>query len=171
MRTGDFTNGAHSQYEAEIKVGASRVPTGKINTMSLICEYGSLKDEVHRLRAWKDTSSLAEVNQRHSKSTDLAARKSLLDGQGHVFCEFKVLHAANAFQAFKGHDADFYVSINLASGQCSLALRRKCSVVTIEGLEGRPCREWVGDSTSGAHPAVLSFSGAIPRNRQSKNKK
>lgn len=96
----------------------------------------------------------AEVNQRYSKSANFAAIKFLLDGQGRVFSDFRVLCAANTCEAFEGHDVDFDDCKKVASGHDSLALRRKSSVMTAEGLEDRHRREWVGELTGGVQTKV-----------------
>lgn len=66
-----------------------------------------------------------EVNQRYSKSANLAAIKFLLNYcEGRVFGGFKVLHTATAYEVVEGHDTGFDDWIQVASGQKSLALRR-----------------------------------------------
>lgn len=96
----------------------------------------------------KDTSRLtaAETNQRYNKSANVAARKLLLlnCSDRHVFGDLKVLHAAISYQVFEGHNVDF-----TGCGHPSLALQRRSSVVSVEGVDDRHCRQWVVDCVSG----------------------
>ena len=96
----------------------------------------------------KDTSphTAAEINQRYSKSANVCARNLFVNvGDRHTFSDFKVIHAAISHEVFQGHGLDFEGWVRAACGQCSPALQRKCSTVTVEGVEDRHYREWVVD--------------------------
>ena len=117
---------------------AARIP--------ILCEYGDFIEGIERLRGMKDTSRLtaAEINQRYSKSANVSARKLLVNGgDRHTFSDFKVMHAAISYELFQGHGLDFEGWVKVACGQCSPALQRKSSTVTVEGFEDRHYRQWV----------------------------
>lgn len=141
----DFKPGTCGPYEAEVKVGT-------VARVLLLCEYDHFIEGLKRLRGMKDTSCLtaAEINQRYSKSANIAARKLLpTDGGRHVFGDLKVLHAAISYRVFKGHGLDFEGWVRVVVGHLSPALQRKSSVIRVEGIEDSHCRQWVGDCSSG----------------------
>ncbi|CAB1102471.1 unnamed protein product [Ectocarpus sp. CCAP 1310/34] len=77
----NFSPGTCGPCESEVKMGA-------LTRVLLLCEYDHFIEGLKRLRGMKDTSCLtaAEINQRYSKSANIAARKLLpTDGGWHVF--------------------------------------------------------------------------------------
>lgn len=141
----DFSPSTRGPYEAEVKMGTW-------TRLLLLCEYDHFIEGLKRLRGMKDTCSLtaAQINQRYSKSANIAARKLLpADGDRRVFGDLKVLHAAISYRVFKGHDLDLVGWVGVVVGHLSPTLQRKSSVIRVEGIEDRHCREWVGDCTSG----------------------
>lgn len=68
----------------------------------------------------KDTSRLtaAEVNQRYSKSANLAVRTLLLNGEGWVFRYFKTLDAAITNEVLEGRGLDLDRWVQAACGHC-----------------------------------------------------
>lgn len=100
----------------------------------------------------KDTSCLtaAETNQRYSKSVNIVARKLLpTDGGRRVFGDLKALHSAISNRIFKGHDLDLVGWARVVMGHLSPALQRKSSLIRVEGVEDRHCRQWVDHRING----------------------
>ncbi|CAN0244763.1 unnamed protein product, partial [Pylaiella littoralis] len=119
----DFSPGARGPCETEVKTGA-------LTRVLLLCEYDHFIEGLKRLRSMKDISCLtaAEINQRCSKSANIAARKLLpADGDHRVFGDLKVLHAAISYRVFKGHDLDLVGWVGVVVGNLSPALQRKSS--------------------------------------------
>lgn len=134
----DFSPSTRGPYESEVMMGT-------VARVLLLCEYNHFIEGLTRLRGMKDTSCLtaAQINQRYSKSANIAARKLLpADGHRRVFGDLKVLHSAISYRVFKGHDLDLVGWVRVVVGNLSPALQRKSSVIRVEGVEDRHCRQW-----------------------------